>query len=147
MQKKHRTKSKTLGNPKNAPILQIVTSAAFGTGIGLAVFAVVITVSCALSMLTKNPHALVFPLSLISIYISAFISGFVTLRRNGREKAMICGIASGICFTLILGILLVPFNSKDAVSVNMIYKLINIPVATVGAFCALRKKAKKRKKF
>ena len=44
--------------------------------------------------LSSNPLSLVLPLSMLSLYASSFLSGFLCMRKM-REGALLCGLFSG----------------------------------------------------
>ena len=147
----HKSTHKFNGSQKVSRLGALSVSVASGTGVGLLCFSLLILIFSGLCLALDNPHTLSFALSLAAIYISALVSGFASVKRNRKEDALLCGVATGLLFMLILCTLLlfIPTTEADsAPSHAIIPRLIVIPLSIVGSFLGrMQKKVKRHKKF
>ena len=81
------------------PIYKILLSAARSSLIALALSVVLALVLSAIAVKLSDPTALLTPLSLVALYLSAFAAGFFSLRDKG-DSALLLGASSGVLFML-----------------------------------------------
>ena len=147
----HKNTHKFGSSQKASRLGALSASVATGTGVGLLCFSLLILIFSGLCLALDDPHTLSFALSLAAIYLSALVSGFASVKRNHKEDALLCGIATGILFMLILCALLlfIPTAEADsAPSHTIILRLLVIPLSIVGSFLGtMQKKVKRHKKF
>ena len=76
-----------------------------------------VLISCATAVVftRSDPNALITPLALVALLLSAFAGGFTTVRRTGSSP-MLCGILCGgviTVFTMIAGLVLRGVTGSD----------------------------------
>ena len=119
-----------------------------------ALIALAISIGLALlfsaaAMLYKDPAALTGAFSLASVYISAFLSGFITTRRH-RSMGAVCGIFSGGTLMLFYMILSV-FASKELSSprsfgLSLLLHTLTVLFAVLGAMAGEKQVSRKRRR-
>ena len=99
--------------------------------------------------LSSDPLTLVFPMSLLSLYISSFLSGFLCMRKM-HEGVLLCGIFSGGIFMLLYMFisLFLPneLSSSHSLPISLLLRLLMIVFSLFGAYAA-RSRGKKRRKI
>jgi putative membrane protein (TIGR04086 family) len=147
----HKNTHKFSSTQKASRLGALSVSIATGTGLGLLCFSALILIFSGLCLALDDPHSLTFALSLAAIYLSALVSGFASVKRNHKEDALLCGIATGVLFMLILSALLlfIPTTETDSAPSNAILlRLLVIPLSLVGSFLGTaQRKMKRHKKF
>jgi putative membrane protein (TIGR04086 family) len=128
----------------------LTVSVATGTGVGLICFLLLILIFSGLCLALENPHSLTFALSLAAIYLSALASGFVSIRKNHKRDALLCGALTGLTFMLALCalLLLIPTSTESAPSSSFVLRLLVLPFSVLGSFLGrIEKKRKGHKKL
>lgn len=128
----------------------LTVSVATGTGGGLICFLLLILIFSGLCLAVENPHSLTFALSLAAIYLASLASGFVSIRKNHKRDALLCGALTGLTFMLALCalLLLIPTGAESAPSNAFILRLLVLPISIAGSFLGrVQKKVKRHKKF
>lgn len=138
-------------NQDKSRLLTVAASLAVGVGAGGVGFFLLLLIFSAFCLLLKDPHSLALSLSLGAIYLSAFIAGFASVRRNGRRDALLLGSLSGLLLLLLLSALLLLVGNSEAdgeIKHALLLRLLVIPIAIGGAFLgATRRKPKRKKRF
>jgi hypothetical protein len=141
--KKRNTKRHTA----KPPALNLVTSVAIAALIGVLCFFSLLLIFGGICTLMDDPHSLFLPVSLAAIYISSFVSGLSAVICNKRQDRALCSLLGGICFTVILTLILLPFSSGGGTGVHILLRYLGIPLSLLGGFCApQRSHIKKRRK-
>ena len=147
----HKKTHKFNSSQKASRLGKMSVSVATGAGVGLLCFSLLILIFSVLCLVLDDPHALSFALSITAIYLAALTSGFASVKRNHKEDALLCGIATGILFMLILSALLLfipATEAETAPSHAIILRLLVIPLSILGSFLGtMQKKVKRHKKF
>ena len=129
---------------------KIAMGVAFGVGAGLLSLCALLLIFSALCLMSNNPHAMIAPLSLTAIYVSAFIAGLLCAKRNGSSSVLICGLLEGICFCALLWFIFFAVGLSGSEGENLknafIWRLLMIPVSVLGALCTLKHPSPKRRK-
>jgi putative membrane protein (TIGR04086 family) len=146
------SKSYKSSKPKNesAGITQLIKAVAYGAGAGLLCFLCLLLVFSAISMKAGNPHALMTPLSLTSLYVSSFVCGIVCARKNAKKSLLLSALISGTCFTALLcAIFLLSGSllpSGENIKGAFIFRLLMIPCSLLGAFSTARRGSQRKRK-
>lgn len=123
----------------NASLLSLLRASLKGTGIGLALSAILAVIICASILGLKNPNALVFPLSLGALYVSSFIAGLIATRANGGA-ALICGLISGGAFMLSYMLVSLFFPSELSARygfwISLLFHALIIVFSVLGGYAA-----------
>ncbi len=72
-----------------------------GASLSLVLSVILSLAFCLIAYLTSDPTSLITPLSLLSLYISSFSSGLISVRACGHSS-LICGLISGGIFMALL---------------------------------------------
>ncbi len=130
--------------------VKLAMGVAFGIGAGFLSLSVLLLIFSALCLMSKDPHAMIAPLSLAAIYASAFIAGMLSAKRNGSSSVLICGLLEGICFTALLWLVFFVVGISGLEGENLknafIWRLLIIPSSVLGALCTLKRQSPKRRK-
>ena len=129
---------------------QMLISTVFGVCIGIVCMLGFLMIFSAICMMMPNPHPLIAPLCLFSVYASAFFSGFAGVKRNGGKEALICGALCGVAYMLILwlsfAIIQGLFGERSTNTASLIIKLCIPPAALLGSFSGLKGKTTRKTK-
>lgn len=125
-----------------------------GTALGILIFLAMLTLFSCILLATDNPHNYPFPLSLFSIYASAFFGGFIAVKRNGGRDALLCGALTGIAFTLVLCLIFLIIGAilkVDGSASSWLFRSFSVIGAVIGGLVAIKfkgapKKRRKRKR-
>ena len=141
--KSHKTSDKS-------PSKKILSSSLFGACVGFLCMLTLLMIFSAICLIIPNPHPLILPLCLFSIYASSFFSGFSAVKRNGGRDALLCGGLNGVIymvvFWLVFAIIKAILGEHGATTLSFILKLLIIPIALIGAFSGLKGTTAKRPK-
>ena len=123
----------------NASLLSLLRASLKGTGIGLALSAILAVIICASILGLKNPGALVFPLSLGALYLSSFIAGLIATRANGGS-ALVCGLISGGSFMLSYMLISLFFSAELSARygfwISLLFHALIIVFSVLGGYVA-----------
>ena len=149
--KKNFSVQKSKGSKKDfSKGTKLAMSVAFGLGGGLMSLAALLLVFSVLCIMTKDPHAIMTPLSFAAIYLSAFIVGILCAKRNGSSYILVCGVLGGICFALLLRGIFFLLGIAGFVSAGdqntFIWRMMIIPASMLGSLCSLKHSTPKRRK-
>lgn len=121
---------------------KLLSSSLFGICIGFICMLALLIIFSAICLAIPNPHPLIFPLCLFSIYSSAFFSGFSAVKRNGGRDALLCGSLTGVAYMMIFWLVFATtkfmLKEEGAATLSFILKLLLIPTALAGAFSGLK---------
>lgn len=115
-------------------------------GLLLSVLLAVVIALCILG--AADPDALVFPLSLAALYVSAFVSGFVASKINGGGELPSGGLA-GLVFMLsyMLVCLFFPtdLSARYGFFVAVFFRALIVIIAILGGYAASARPQKKHR--
>ena len=128
----------------NNSVNTVLTALIKSIAVSVICAAVLILVFTLAAFSADDPDALVKPLSLIALYISAAVGGFSCIKfcDNGILSGVIAGAALAL-LVFILSFIPAGTPSGRSTAVTALMYLALIPAGTAGAFLG-RKKAKKR---
>ena len=139
MKKRANEKKRT---SKNGALL----SSVFGMGIAVAALLALLSIFSIIGLASEKPHSLLSPISFFSIYASAFLGGFVAIKKNKERDALLCGALCGVFIMLaysvtfwLVGIIL----NADSTPISWLYRAIIIVCALLGAIIGVNKTHKK----
>ena len=89
-------------------VLSALFALPFMVGIGL----ILLLVMTGIVLSTGNPDAMMTPIALAVLGVSALVGGIISARRCG-SRGLLCGLCSGFLFTLLLWILTFFINRSD----------------------------------
>ncbi len=125
-------------------------SALFGNCISFASFIAFILILSGICLCVDNPHTIVLPLCLVSLYASAFVGGFAAIKKNRGADALLCSGLSGAMLTaelwMVFAILKKAFGITQMLSMSTVFKLIIIPMTVIGGLVSLSGSNKKPKR-
>lgn len=152
MKKKFSESKASAGKKEFSLGVRILTGTAFGVGVGLLSLSALLLAFAVLCLFTKNPHVMITPLSFAAIYLSSFISGLFTAKRNKSSSVLLCGVLSGACFAALLWLIFFLLGfvglEGDGSGYSLIFRLLIIPASVIGSLCSLKQSNhKKRRKF
>ena len=127
------------------PALKLTLTSLYASVCGLLCFFALILLLGGICLLAGNVHSLLFPLSLMAIYLSSFAAGFAAALMNREESRALTSLLGGIGTTILLFLVLLPFSS-DGEKVNILLKFIGIPLSILGGYCAPRQSSRKRRR-
>ncbi|MBP3315673.1 MAG: hypothetical protein J6M03_07595 [Clostridia bacterium] len=139
--KKRNSKHRT----ERPPTLKLIISSLYASLCGLICFFALILLLGGICLLAGNVHSLLFPLSLMAIYLSSFAAGFAAVILNRAEARALTSLLGGIGFTILLFLVLLPF-SDDGEKVNILLKFVTIPISILGGYCAPKQNSRKRRR-
>ena len=144
--KKHARKN----SADTPPIYKIFLSAAKASLIALATSFLLTLILSAVTVKLSDPTALLTPLSLAALYLSAFVGGFFSLRDKG-DSPLTLGASAGVLFMILqkLVSLFLPseLGSNHKFLTSALLHILIILFSCLGAYAALKmKKSKKRKR-
>ena len=127
-------------------ITKSLLSAVIGAVAGYISFLLLLVLFSAVSAASATPLSLVFPASLASIYISAFVCGFSSAKKSGDLSPWLSALFGTLCFYVLMFLFSLPFNSEGSHEYSLLLRALVIPSSTLGAFCRLKASRKRRKK-
>ncbi len=143
--RKRRTKSDT----SEKSISFLLKNSLLGCGIALLSAAALLFVSSAICYMSKDPHSLVFPLGLLTLYLSALIGGIAAVRLN-KSDAFICGSVCGGLLALFFLFLTVFFpdadSSKFPLPVVLVLRILTVFFCILGAWLGMKRKIRPRRR-
>lgn len=106
---------------------------------------VLLVIFCAVAYSTEDPDAMMKPLALTALYLSAAIGGVFAARLSGGR--MICGLLSGGFTALIVFALsVIPiFDSGITIGEGLIMNALIIPASFIGSFIGTPRSKKPKK--
>jgi len=126
-----------------ASLLSLLRCSLRGAAIGLLVSVVLAVIICVAILGTPDPDALVFPLSLIALYISAFVAGLIATAKMG-SSSLICGLLSGGIFMLSYMFVSLFFPSelsaKYGFFASLLFHALIIVFSVLGGYAATAKR-------
>ena len=130
----------------------ILISSALGLCGAFIALLALLTIFSLIGLATSNPHSLISPASLATLYLSAFLGGFIAIKKNKGHDPLLCGLICGVIITacylgvfFILGFVL----RSDSAPISWLYRALLIPSSVLGSLLGASKKrsiSKKRKK-
>ena len=126
----------------------LVRSSARGALIGILVSVVLAIISCVIAFYSKDPDSLLTPLSMLSLYVPAFIAGVVAIRKKG-DSSLLCGLLSGVIFMLFYMLVSLFFSPEDSSGYSLLLSLalhaLIVLFSVLGSYAGKRH-TKKRKR-
>lgn len=112
--------------------------------ITVAVGLLLLFVTAALLLLTKDPGRYYTPIALAVLYLTALVGGFIATRLARRRLPLLCGITEGaflLIFCTVTG-LFMPEAWHGGISggIAALTRLLLLPVAVLGALVGAREK-------
>ncbi len=130
-------------------LASLLKSSLHGAIFALGLSVVLAFISCAIAFANKDPDALVFPLSMASLYISAFLGGLFSARKKEAPR-LICGLCSGGVFMLAYMFISLFFPSQMSAGYSFVISLLLhsliIVFSILGAMSYRKKNTHKRKR-
>ena len=128
--------------------LLLIRNAAFGALVAALCSLLLLLLGAALCLLSSHPLALIRPIGLCSLFLSALVGGFVSVRRHGRS-ALLCGLLCGALLLLFykgISLFADPSEALFSFSVSLILSLL-VPVFSIfGAFLGNHRSQKVRRR-
>ena len=94
---------------------------------------------------SSDPDALIAPLSIATLYVSAFVGGLMATKING-SSSLVCGLVSGGIFMLALMFLSLAFSSDNISDrgflASFILHALIIIISILGGYAAQNKPKK-----
>ncbi len=138
----------TQADPESTDIIRTLKSSIKGGALGLFISVVLATLMCAVAYASPNPDALLSPLALAALYLSAFCAGAISARING-SSSLLCGIFSGGLFMLAYMLVSLFFpaelSAKYGFFVSFLFHSLIILMSILGGYAG-QKRAKKSHK-
>ena len=109
--------------------------------------AVLLLVLSFIAYTRADPDSYVTIFASVALYVSAFICGFVAVKKN-RESGLLCGLVSGAIFTmLIIGMSLIARTTDESSSnLKWVIYLVILGVSALGGVIGVPSGKMKRKK-
>ena len=133
---KHRSSQKS-------PAVKLACAVGISAICSLLCFFALLLICSGACILAAKPHSLLLPLALASVYLSSFVSGFLSVLLNQRNNKLLSATLGGVCFTIILFLLLLPFKTVGE-SGNLILKFLSIPIAILGGYCVPKRQSHRK---
>lgn len=126
----------------------VLSASVFGACIGIFIAVLLLIICSVLCILSKDPNAVIAPLSAIIILTVYFSSGFAASKKSA--SAIPCGALSGVFITAVFFIISL-FASTDTPSrlslpVSLLLRLSFIFLAVLGALLGTNTKSKFKRK-
>ncbi len=126
-------------------IFGILLSAVAGSVVGIASFMLLLAIFSAVCIASSTPLSLVMPATLASIYLSAFICGFVCVKKSNKCSPWLCSLLGTIFFYMMLFLLSIPFSTESTLRHAFLFRLIIMPCSALGTLCGSKKSSSKHK--
>lgn len=127
----------------------ILLSSAFGLCGAILILLTLLAIFSLVGLAADNPHSLLLPFSLFSIYAAAFFGGFIAIKKNKGRDALPCGVLCGvvvaISYSLIFGIIGIILDIEST-SISWLYRPLMIPVSTLGSIVGIAETRKRPKR-
>ena len=140
--------NKKLHDKESFSLAGLFISALKSALISLAISLILAAILSGAATLSSDPLSLVFPMSLLSLYISSFLSGFLCMRKM-REGTLLCGLFSGGIFMLLyMSVsLFLPseLSSGRSFVLTLFLRSLMVLFAFLGAHAGRQKSSRKRK--
>lgn len=123
--------------------LEIVKSALFALPVTLIIGAILLVITAFIAYSASDPDAIIDPLSVSVLMLSAVLGGFVASRRCGHA-AVVCGAVSGVLFCIALFIVSLCFGEETCETLaprisqlaSLCLKLAVVALEVLGAVIA-----------
>ena len=115
---KNRSARKTGGRPSSVSdkgwgnFSVMLKSGMIGTGGGLLSALILALIGAIVCISSADPHSLMIPISLIALYLSAMIGGWITVRLH-KKAPLPCGTLCGAMMLFLLVLLSLFFDKKE----------------------------------
>ena len=123
-----------------------LVASAFGAGMAFALLLALLATFSIIGLAAENPHSLLSPISFFSIYASAFLGGFIAIKKNKGRDTLLCGALCGVLTMLaysvalwVAGIIL----DAESTPISWLYRAIIIVCAILGSIIGVNKTHKK----
>lgn len=126
-------------------IFGTLLSAGVGSVVGITSFMLLLAIFSAICMASSTPLSLVMPATLASIYLSAFICGFVCVKKSNKCSPWLCSLLGTIFFYMMLFLLSLPFAAEGTLRHALLFRLIIMPCSALGTLCGSKTSSSKRK--
>ena len=135
---------------KGSEVKMLLMNSGLGALIGFIITILSVLLISALCLLSDNPHVLVTPMCMFSIYSSAFFAGLIAQKKT-KGSVLLCGALCGV----ILALVLIVFSALLRIGIDTgneyfspILKILVIPASLIGALIGAYspKKSKNRRK-
>lgn len=148
MSDSRRENNKTHHDKESFGLAGLFISALKSAFVALATSLILAAILSGAATLSSDPLSLVFPMSLLSLYISSFLAGFLCMRKM-HEGTLLCGLFSGGIFMLLyMSVsLFLPseLSSGRSFWLTLILRSLMVLFAFLGAHAGRHKNARKRK--
>lgn len=145
----NRKKKHLSGEAQETSLLSLLRASLKGAAIGLLLSALLALVICVSIIGTANPDALVFPMSLAALYVSAFAAGIIATHKNGGG-ALLSGLLSGGIFMLsyMLVSLFFPaeLSAKYGFLASLLFHVLIVVFSILGGYAATAKRVSPKRK-
>ena len=139
-----RTRRKSRGKRRTPPpegfSLLLLKNGGLGVCGGAISILILLLGGSALCYASPNPHALLFPVALGVLYLSAMVTGWLTRQLHGVSP-MLCGLVSGGGLLLLTGLLSLffPKEGEGTSLLSLALRLLILPAACLGAILCEKK--------
>ena len=125
------------------PTVAKSTLLAFAVTLGVGLLLLTLTTAILLS--TKDPNRYHDAAGLILLYLTATLGGALCVKFYGRRAPLLCGMTQGLCLLLFftLAALFLPSSGGNK-ALALLLRLLVVPAALLGATLASRKKKPRR---
>lgn len=127
----------------------MLMSSLFGALAALISSVLLLIIGTAIASVCADPDKILGALSIASLYISALVGGFVSVKRNGGG-ALLCGLISGFILALFFFALSLCFTADYSSGYSVLVKFViragSVLASVLGAFAALHKPERRRKR-
>ena len=148
VKKKNNRRTLSEGNENSFP--ELLKNSSIGAGIGLIAAVLFLFIGTGVCYVSNDPTALITPVGVAVLYLSAFIGGMIAKRLN-KTSALFCGGICGCLLTVFFWFLTLFFNHTDSdifsFPLSLVLRGLTILVSILGAVIGTgRKKVSKRRR-
>jgi len=139
---------KTRGSEEGSPMITLVTICLRSLLISISAALLIIFITSFVIIKTDDPCSAIIPASLIALYFSATLNGFIA-NKNENHSALLRSVSSSVTFILFILMfsIIIPFSNSITFSPGLraMLFILTIPANMIGAFLGGIKIIKKRK--
>lgn len=151
---KHRSGRKSTNRPGSASekgwngILGLVKSSTIGCGGGLLSALLLALIGAIVCICSADPHALILPVGLIALYLSALIGGWITIRHH-KSSPLPCGALCGAMMLLLLVLASLFFDKGEdggfSLGISLLLRALVPFFSILGARMGLKRRSVPRR--
>ena len=145
--KKQAARRKRAGGQGGRVFPTLLKSVCLALSISMGVGMLLALLLCFILMKTGDPGRLDAPAAILTLALTALVGGAASVLLHGRRSPLICGSLLGLLLFVLLTVaaLFLPSEQKSAPALSLLIHLLLIPVSTIGAALAARRKRKRRR--